>query len=323
MRKYRVLRVSALILAVILAILSASACGQKGPTEVQRLAAVADKFFAAGKTKVVSVDDVYNNIVKAKDPGWQIVDIRSADHYALGHVEGAINIPYKTVVQNIDKFKKDKKILVICYTGQTAGQTSALLNMLGYDASSMSFGMLGWTKDEKILGIKPWNCQAGEYPVTTAVPDVKADNKLPELKTKIADDNKLILDRAGAYLALGKAASIKAADINTNITAKDASYFYVDVRKAEHYAKGHATGAINIPLTEIAKEASLKKLPTDKKIVLFCYSGQSASQATIFLNMLGYDAYAAGQGMMAWTSKEDIIGTKPFGCKQPEYPTAK
>lgn len=323
MKKYRAIRVSALALAVMLVVISLAACGQKGPSEVQRLAAVGDKFFSAGKSKVVSVDDVYNNIVKAKDPGWQIVDIRSAEHYALGHVEGATNIPYKTVAQSIDKFKKDKKILLICYSGQTAAQISALLNILGYDASSMSFGMTGWTKDEKIIGTKPFNCQAGEYPVTTTVSDVKTDNKLPELKTKIADDSKLILDRAGAYLASGKSAVLKASDVNANITAKDASYFYVDVRKPEHYAKGHVTGAINIPLTDIAKEASLKKLPTDKKIVLFCYSGQTASQATIFLNLLGYDAYASSFGMMAWTAKEDILGAKPFGCKQPEYPVAK
>ncbi|HCJ57468.1 MAG TPA: sulfurtransferase, partial [Clostridiaceae bacterium] len=36
---------------------------------------------------------------------------------------------------------KDKKIIVYCYTGQTAGQTVAALRLLGYDAVSLNAGM--------------------------------------------------------------------------------------------------------------------------------------------------------------------------------------
>jgi rhodanese-related sulfurtransferase len=46
---------------------------------------------------------------------------------------------------------KDKKIVVYCYTGQTAGQATAALRMMGYDAVSLNGGMgtpanapMGW-----------------------------------------------------------------------------------------------------------------------------------------------------------------------------------
>ncbi|MCK5674871.1 MAG: rhodanese-like domain-containing protein, partial [Spirochaetales bacterium] len=49
----------------------------------------------------------------------------------------------------------DKKIIVNCYSGQTAGQTIAGLKFLGYDAVSLKGGMgtagnapLGWANKE-------------------------------------------------------------------------------------------------------------------------------------------------------------------------------
>ena len=42
---------------------------------------------------------------------------------------------------------------------------------------------------------------------------------------------------------------------------------------------------------------NLAKLPADKQIVSYCYSGQTASQVTGALRMLGYDAYKIHIGM--------------------------
>ncbi|NOX60758.1 MAG: rhodanese-like domain-containing protein, partial [Chloroflexi bacterium] len=45
----------------------------------------------------------------------------------------------------------DKPIVVYCYTGQTAGHVTAALNMLGYDASDLLFGMSGWSDDPNVF----------------------------------------------------------------------------------------------------------------------------------------------------------------------------
>ena len=48
-----------------------------------------------------------------------------------------------------DILPKDKKIIVVCYTGQTAGQVVSILRLLGYDACSLKGGMVnGWMKDQ-------------------------------------------------------------------------------------------------------------------------------------------------------------------------------
>jgi hypothetical protein len=48
------------------------------------------------------------------------------------------------------KLPRDKQILVYDETGQAAGMVSAVLNLLGYDAVNLKFGMTGWTRDDNI-----------------------------------------------------------------------------------------------------------------------------------------------------------------------------
>ena len=71
-----------------------------------------------------------------------ILSVRKAEDYAKGHVKGAINVPFGAGMQEgLVQLPKDKKIIVYCYTGQTASQTVAILRLLGYEAYNMQFGM--------------------------------------------------------------------------------------------------------------------------------------------------------------------------------------
>lgn len=80
--------------------------------------------------------------------GLMILDIRSEEDFQKGHIEGAVNIPFKTVGKNLDKLPKDKPIYIACYSGQTAGQVTAALRLIGYEAHPIARGMLGWNGEE-------------------------------------------------------------------------------------------------------------------------------------------------------------------------------
>lgn len=90
----------------------------------------------------IIAEDEAKKLIDAKDPGIQVVSVRSAADYAKGHIKGAINIPWgKGMQAGFSVLPKNKKLIVYCYTGQTAGQTVAALRVMGYDAVSLRGGM--------------------------------------------------------------------------------------------------------------------------------------------------------------------------------------
>jgi len=85
-------------------------------------------------------------------------------------------------------------------------------------------------------------------------------------------------------------------DLHVKLT-KDNEFFLLDIRKPDDYASGHIEGAVNIFWLDIFKPENLQKLPKDKKIVLICYVGHTASQVMTLLKMLGFDVVVLKYGM--------------------------
>ncbi len=80
----------------------------------------------------------------------------------------------------------------------------------------------------------------------------------------------------------------------------------ISLRSAEDYAKGHIPGAVPADIKTLFTSEGLATIPPHRSVVLVCYTGQSASQATLALNMLGYDAFALKFGMSSWTSDPEV-----------------
>lgn len=121
--------------------------------------------------------------------------------------------------------------------------------------------------------------------------------------TTSTDTTEIIRLAADTYLSSGAAATITAATVYTNLNDGDDTNdpFILSIRGATDYASGHVEDAVNIGSGDMASSVNLAKLPTDKQIVVICYTGHSASLVTLFLNTLGYDAAAMKFGMTSWT----------------------
>lgn len=289
--------------------------------EFALIAEVADAYLNSGKSPVISAEDVYNAVV-SEDPNYFILSVRSVEDDAKGHVPGAITIPYRELwkAENLAKLPKDKKIVVICYTGHTASQATIYLNMLGYEAYAMKYGMMGWTDDAEVLAQAPFS-KAPDYPLETAVNELTGTNDLPVVETGFAEAEEIIIARTEVYWTnKDKSPVMSAENVYNAVVAEDPNIFILSVRGPDDYAKGHIQGAYNIAFKQIAQINNLEKLPKDKKIVVICYTGHTASQTTMLLNMLGYDAYAMKFGMMGWTSDAEVLSQKMFSGA-PNYPT--
>ena len=86
--------------------------------------------------------------------------------------------------------------------------------------------------------------------------------------------------------------------IPEELNKKDLSkYYLLDVRDAESFKKGHIKGAKSIYWTEVLKPENIKKLPKNKKIIIICYVGHTATMIMVALRLLGYEAIALKFGM--------------------------
>ncbi len=97
----------------------------------------------------VSADDV-KAMIDAKKPDFVVVDVRpNPNMYGGGHIPGAIYIAVQDILkpESLKKLPKDKKIILVCVTGQTQNLPVVGLRALGYNALTMAFGMAAWDKN--------------------------------------------------------------------------------------------------------------------------------------------------------------------------------
>jgi rhodanese-related sulfurtransferase len=261
--------------------------------------------YFSGGTKNISADVLYDNLNDgntSNDP--MIISVRSKEDHDKGHIPGDVWMDAKTFFteESLATLPTDKQIVVYCYTGQTASQIVSVLRMMGYDAYNLLFGFGSWTMNPD-AGSKWFDeTKAGfDYATETTANEATETYDLP---TPLADT---IQAAADAYFS-GGTKNITADVLYDNLNDGDTSNdpFILSQRSAEDYAKGHIPGAVNIPTNELFIAANLAKLPTDKQIVVYCYTGQTASQVVSALRLLGYDAYNLLFGMQAWTMDKDV-----------------
>lgn len=141
-------------------------------------------------------------------------------------------------------------------------------------------------------------CGGEEEPAPAPAPAPSAEPVPAGQEVVAADEFAAVKDAVAAYLA-GPAGNIKPEDLKMKIAEGDAPYI-VSLRSAEDYAKGHIPGAVNM------KFGDLTTLPMDEEIVLYCYTGQSASFGTAVLGILGYDVMNLRHGMSSWSDDPDV-----------------
>ncbi|MBN2790288.1 MAG: hypothetical protein JXR69_08870 [Candidatus Delongbacteria bacterium] len=243
-----------------------------------------------------------NDIMTDTDPlnDYYIMDIRSASAYAAGHIPSAVNVPFTDVVTAAAN-AGDKTIAVVCYSGQSACHAVVALRLSGYsDAFSIMWGMSGWhtdvmdaVADTIITKYDSWSasCSQLDDPNWTAAPGDIADNivfDLPDFDLTVAstDGAEILAERVNAMLA-GGFKGIAA----TTVLADPTQYFinnYWTTTDVEFY--GNIDGAYRINPLEITN------LDPSKQIVTYCWTGQTSSMITAYLNVLGFDAVSLKNG---------------------------
>jgi rhodanese-related sulfurtransferase len=120
------------------------------------------RHFAAKLAVETDPSDVHTDLAKGAT-GFVVVDCRSAEKFATGHIPGALSLPYRTIsAETTRHLPKDKVLVAYCTSVHCNSSTKGAVRLAA----------LGFRVKEMLGGIEGWQHEG--YPVETGMPTVRA-----------------------------------------------------------------------------------------------------------------------------------------------------
>ncbi len=234
-----------------------------------------------------------------------VIDIRTADEFATGHITGAHRTDWANIL--VEAAKADKDILVVCKTGQTATYASTLLRLAGYKTSkALKWGMSGWNASLDIWSANTGDIAVGHANWSTEAAPTNLTYSSPKFSSTSTTPSEILKERVAAVLAEGFR-SVSPTEVLDNAGNYFINNYFSD---ADYTNFGHIKGAYRInPL--LVSDGQVNFLDPSKTITTYCYTGQTSGAITAYLRVIGYDAKSIMFGMnkfnhssTAWTSNK-------------------
>ena len=79
-------------------------------------------------------------------PGGAIlIDVREHDEYVAGHIPTALNIPLSTIQDNVEKFRHESDVYLVCRSGSRSFSACEYLHDRDLaNVVNVEMGTLGW-----------------------------------------------------------------------------------------------------------------------------------------------------------------------------------
>ncbi|NPA68966.1 MAG: rhodanese-like domain-containing protein [Chlorobi bacterium] len=168
-----------------------------------------------------------------------------------------------------------------------------MLQLLGYsNAYAMKWGMSSWDKN---TAEKKWLKKISDKYASQL--EKKENPKLPKTELPEIHTGKTL----GYDILEARADTVlKRSEFGVSIDEimkNPSDYYIINYWPDYNYVKGHLPGAVQYtPKQSLTYDTELLTLPTDKKIAVYCFTGQHAAFVTAYLQILGYDAYSVFYG---------------------------
>jgi rhodanese-related sulfurtransferase len=76
--------------------------------------------------------------------GTPLLDVREQHEWDAGHASAAQFIPMSAIESRAGEVPVDRRVLVVCRTGQRSARVTDALIRAGYDAVNVEGGMVAW-----------------------------------------------------------------------------------------------------------------------------------------------------------------------------------
>jgi rhodanese-related sulfurtransferase len=90
----------------------------------------------------ISVEDLDERLAE----GGHLIDVRQPYEFDEARVAGAVLVPLADVPDNVDAFRADGPVYVICKTGARSMRACEFLATQGIDAVNVAGGTLAWIR---------------------------------------------------------------------------------------------------------------------------------------------------------------------------------
>ncbi len=224
-----------------------------------------------------------------QDKNVQLVDVRTPEEYAEGHIKGAVNINFKkrTFPDYINVIDKDKPVAVYCRSANRSGKAALIMQSEGF---KKIYDLDG--------GIKAWKTASKELSTE--------DNKNNQKVQKLIEEKK---EQLKGEPVVGKNHQVGVTDFEKLV--KEGKVTLVDVRTPKEYAQGHIDGAINVDWKNRHFADNITKVVgNDKPAAIYCRSGNRATRAMYAMDALGYnEIYNLEHGIKSWKAENKPLKT--------------
>jgi rhodanese-related sulfurtransferase len=90
----------------------------------------------------IDVDELEEQLAE----GARLIDVRQAYEFDEMRVAGAVLVPLATVPDNVDAFRSERPVYVICKTGARSARACEFLAAQGVEAVNVAGGTLAWIR---------------------------------------------------------------------------------------------------------------------------------------------------------------------------------
>jgi rhodanese-related sulfurtransferase len=97
----------------------------------------------------------------ARDPELQLIDVREDYERQAGHIEGSRHIELNQLTAQAATIAPDRPVVFYCRVGSRSGMAAQAFRASGFQAHSMSGGLLRWAQEGRPL--EPEDGQVAEH----------------------------------------------------------------------------------------------------------------------------------------------------------------
>jgi rhodanese-related sulfurtransferase len=77
----------------------------------------------------------------------QLIDVREADEWRVGRIEGATHMPLGTLLTRAGEIDRERPVIFQCRTGARSGMATEALRASGFDAYNLVGGLERWASE--------------------------------------------------------------------------------------------------------------------------------------------------------------------------------